>query len=199
MAKRIQSRVYRKIYEDYHGIKIPKGCHIHHIDGDRSNNHPQNLKLLTPEEHYKIHLHQGDSVAYRGKFIQGASSAGKIGGSVRSERKIKACSENLKRGRRGDLGTQASIESRRKNKTFFFSDEYQKSLHCKMKNGAFGPYSEAHINAMREMGKSKGKRPIFENKIWNSSYEASIDTGLPASTIRYRCRNNTLGWRYDHE
>jgi hypothetical protein len=199
MAKRIQSRVYRKIYEDFHGVKIPKGYHIHHIDGDRSNNHPQNLKMLTPEEHYEIHLQQSDSVAYRGKFIQGAGCAGKIGGAVRSERKLKACSENLKRGRRADLGAQASVESRRKSKTFFFSDEYQKSLQSKMKDEEIGPYSQSHRKAMREMGKSKGKRPLFENKIWNSSYEASIDTGLPASTIRYRCRNNTLGWRYEDE
>jgi len=199
MAKRIQSRVYRKIYEDFHGVKIPKGYHIHHIDGNRSNNHPQNLKMLTPEEHHQLHLQQGDSVACRSKFIQGAGSAGKIGGSVRSERKINASSENLKRGRRADLGAQASIESRRKSKTFFFSDEYQNSLHSKMKDKAIGPYSEAQRNAMREMGKTKGKRPVFHNKIWNSSYEASIDTDLPASTIRYRCRNNTLGWRYEDE
>jgi len=29
---------YRKIYEQHHGIKIPKGYHIHHIDGNHNNN-----------------------------------------------------------------------------------------------------------------------------------------------------------------
>jgi hypothetical protein len=35
---------------------------------------------VSPEEHFNIHLKQGDIVALNGKFIQGASEAGKIGG-----------------------------------------------------------------------------------------------------------------------
>jgi hypothetical protein len=49
------SRIYRRIYEDYHGVKIPKGYHIHHIDYDRTNNDPLNLEMLTPDEHAKKH------------------------------------------------------------------------------------------------------------------------------------------------
>lgn len=29
--------------------------HVHHIDGDKSNNNPSNLKWMTPSEHMKLH------------------------------------------------------------------------------------------------------------------------------------------------
>lgn len=51
--------IYRKIYEQNFG-PIPEGYEIHHIDGDHSNNHPNNLKAVTVQEHYDIHFSQGD-------------------------------------------------------------------------------------------------------------------------------------------
>jgi hypothetical protein len=65
--KRTPSRVYRKIYETHYG-PIPKESNgrtyqIHHIDGDHSNNSPDNLKAVTVEEHYNIHYAQGDWAA----------------------------------------------------------------------------------------------------------------------------------------
>ena len=50
---------YRKIYEEAYG-EIPRGYHIHHIDGNSHNNHPDNLVALSPEDHYDIHFEQGD-------------------------------------------------------------------------------------------------------------------------------------------
>ncbi len=55
---------YRKIYEKHYG-KIPvdetgRSYDIHHIDGDRSNNDPLNLKAVSIQEHYDIHFAQGD-------------------------------------------------------------------------------------------------------------------------------------------
>ena len=80
MSRRVKAN-YRKIWEEYTSLKIPKGFHIHHIDGNRENNNPENLMCISPEEHFNLHLVQGDIVAKYGKFIQGASAAGKIGGS----------------------------------------------------------------------------------------------------------------------
>jgi len=56
---------YRKIYESYHGIKIPKDSNgrsyeIHHINGDRGDNSIENLKCVSAEEHFNIHLTQND-------------------------------------------------------------------------------------------------------------------------------------------
>lgn len=46
--------LHREIFKDNHG-PIPDGHHIHHIDGDPSNNHPSNLEALTPEAHASKH------------------------------------------------------------------------------------------------------------------------------------------------
>ena len=58
-----QKRKYRKIYESQHNCCLLPGIHIHHIDGDRSNNDPSNLKAVTIQEHYDIHFSQGDYYA----------------------------------------------------------------------------------------------------------------------------------------
>lgn len=55
---------YRKIWENAHG-EIPKDrlgrpYEIHHIDGNRKNNDLSNLMCVSIEEHYQIHLNQGD-------------------------------------------------------------------------------------------------------------------------------------------
>jgi len=72
---------YRKIWEEHNQQKIPKGYHIHHIDGNHDNNDPLNLECLSADDHWRRHYEQGDIVAINGKFIQGASEAGKKGGA----------------------------------------------------------------------------------------------------------------------
>lgn len=58
---------YRKIWEKENG-PIPKDSkgrsfHIHHIDGNNKNNALENLKCISIEEHYQLHLQQGDIFA----------------------------------------------------------------------------------------------------------------------------------------
>ncbi len=69
---------YRKIYESYYG-KIPKGYHIHHIDGNPLNNEISNLECVSPEEHSKIH---------KNEFTKWASIGGKIGGDLTRDLKL---------------------------------------------------------------------------------------------------------------
>ena len=56
MAKKVNVD-YRKICREYYGYTSEqmKGMDVHHLDGDRDNNHPTNLLLVTPDEHAKIH------------------------------------------------------------------------------------------------------------------------------------------------
>lgn len=55
---------YRKIWEHFNSA-IPKdeegrSYEIHHIDGNHSNNHIDNLQCVSIQEHYDIHYSQGD-------------------------------------------------------------------------------------------------------------------------------------------
>lgn len=43
------------VMEEYLGIEIPKGFHIHHIDGDPLNDDISNLALITTTAHNRIH------------------------------------------------------------------------------------------------------------------------------------------------
>lgn len=48
-------RLHRTVWEKTNGRKIPNGYHVHHIDGDRSNNAPENLALVRGSEHISLH------------------------------------------------------------------------------------------------------------------------------------------------
>ena len=50
---------YRKLYEEYHDLKIPKDWDIHHIDADRENNKINNLIMLPSKLHQALHNHIG--------------------------------------------------------------------------------------------------------------------------------------------
>jgi hypothetical protein len=51
---------YRKIWETANNKKIPDDYEIHHIDGNRNNNEPKNLKCVSIQEHLEIHKKQKD-------------------------------------------------------------------------------------------------------------------------------------------
>lgn len=56
-------RLHRAVWEYYNG-PIPKGFHIHHIDGDRSNNNIENLSCESAHEHLSNHGHSPEREAY---------------------------------------------------------------------------------------------------------------------------------------
>lgn len=41
--------------EEMTGKTIPKGYHVHHVDGDETNDRPSNLQLLTAADHNRVH------------------------------------------------------------------------------------------------------------------------------------------------
>ena len=48
--------MHRYVIEHMMGIKLNRKEHVHHLDGDKTNNCFINLQLLTDKEHGKMHL-----------------------------------------------------------------------------------------------------------------------------------------------
>jgi hypothetical protein len=53
--ERYGMREYRAIACLAVGYLLPPEMHVHHIDEDRSNNAPENLEILTKDEHELLH------------------------------------------------------------------------------------------------------------------------------------------------
>jgi len=47
---------HQLIWERVHGILIPDGFVIHHLDNNRANNKKENLKLMTKKNHFEYHI-----------------------------------------------------------------------------------------------------------------------------------------------
>ena len=45
----------RKKYQRFHGVKLDRKTHVHHIDGDYKNNDISNLTILSASDHARLH------------------------------------------------------------------------------------------------------------------------------------------------
>lgn len=66
--------LHRLIFEDYHNCKLDKTDVIHHVDFDKTNNHPSNLICMSRKAHKILHTPSEEtrkkmSEAHKGKII----------------------------------------------------------------------------------------------------------------------------------
>ena len=69
-------RLHRAVWE-YHNGMIPSGYHVHHKDGNRSNNAIENLMLLQESEHLSIHMSTEERKARSREHIKTISDKAK--------------------------------------------------------------------------------------------------------------------------
>ncbi len=66
--------LHRVTAESVIGRKLERHEHVHHIDGDRSNNDPSNLQVLSIREHARLHATERDPTRnrdHKGRYTNG--------------------------------------------------------------------------------------------------------------------------------
>jgi len=174
---------YRKLWENTYG-KIPKdekgrSFEIHHIDGNRKNNKIDNLKCVSIEEHYEIHIRQFiDTGNYKdlsaAKFLAGKlnKNASELKGYKLPEKTKKKIREKLK----GVKHSKERVEKMKKKlKGYKWSDKDIESR----KNGLLQYYKNASEEELKKrwnkISKShKGKVLKEETKEKLSRHNAKL-------------------------
>ena len=67
----IRKRLHRYVWEKEVGT-IPKGCHVHHVNGDKSDNRIENLSIMTPSGHERMH---GQEIERKAKSRENVKNA----------------------------------------------------------------------------------------------------------------------------
>lgn len=63
MTRRKNDIPHKRTWKAVYGVYPKKGYHLHHKDGNPSNNSIDNLVEVTPKQHFDIHFSQGDWAA----------------------------------------------------------------------------------------------------------------------------------------
>lgn len=117
---------YRKIYEHHHGpIPVDKNGRtydIHHIDGNRKNNVPENLIALSIEDHLQIHNDQGDWLACSRIMMRMTSTPEEISKytSLAAQKKVLEGTHHFLKGEHQGKASRARVN----NGTHNFIQEY---------------------------------------------------------------------------
>lgn len=183
---------YRQIYKKHYG-PIPmdsdgRRYEVHHIDGNKQNNDPLNLKAVSIQEHYNIHYSQGDwSAASR------IAAKMKLSPEEISKLISKSNAERVANGTHNFLGP-ATNKRRLENGTHPFLDKEsaRNRENKKVKDGNhifLG--GEIQRNACLQKVK-KGTHPFLNKEKASSRMALRLENGTSPSQIKKTCENCNL-------
>jgi hypothetical protein len=149
MAKKVNVD-YRKICQEHHGLtdEQMKGMDVHHIDGDRNNNHPSNLKLLSPKEHALIHKNDFVLWARKGSKLGNEAFIKRLREIGPTEKELahrKKLSEISKKGLHNVPHKEATKKIISEQKKKLFQDKTKHPLWGKTKYKVISPTGEQFI------------------------------------------------------
>jgi hypothetical protein len=173
---------YRRIYENHYG-PIPKeengrSYHIHHIDGNHSNNDPINLKAVTIKEHYDIHYSQGDWGAC---FL--LAQIMHIGVEKLTELNRQQNRRRIEEGSHNFLGgdiQRATQQRKIENGTHHFLDgEFSRSVQRKRIEGGTHNFLGGKIQTRQNLERvAKGTHPFLGGELQRKRVEAGTHNFL---------------------
>lgn len=155
-------------------MPIPKGWHIHHVDGNHENNDPLNLICVSPYVHWCIHFLQGHPFAAAQGFITVASekraAAGSKGMRVANKNMFSAGTHPSQRGTSG-----------------FWTMDVQK----RRESGLKGAQSPSNPFVSGAAGRASKESPNAAYKHGRAGFQVTCgrnaDRGRRSSQQKYRC------------
>lgn len=184
---------YRKIYEQHHG-PIPKDAQgrsyqIHHIDGNKDNNEIENLLCLSIEDHYHLHLNQGEHAAARLLALQMGRSPVEI--SELSRQTI--IKTNQRRIAAGEHQWQGPENNKRRNAKMIADGTHPwlgpENNRRRIQNGTH-PFGKSEVQSrIARNAVAKGTHNLLGGKIQSRTQRKLLAEGKHSSQIKMTCEH----------
>jgi hypothetical protein len=184
---------YRKIWEKHNG-KIPYGYEIHHIDGNRKNNHISNLLCVSIEDHYKIHYEQGD-------YLACSIMADRMKLSVEERKKIHKMAM-LTRDQTGSKNPMYGRSAILENNLKWYNDGITETMFEENKQPEGFNRGRLFVPSYDKTGKNnpRAKQAIVNGKLYDCLKDAHKEyPHIPYSTLKSMARTGKIPKKYNLE
>ena len=140
---------HRKIYEDFHKVKLLPGEVIHHLDGNHGNDDPLNLfKFSSQREHAQFHLSgMSKSQGHKDNLSKAWKTRDAATEETRRKMKVKREGKKPSLGKTWSLGniTKQKMRDARKGKVW-------------VTNGSLRFIPESELQSYLDNGYKKGRK-----------------------------------------